>query len=400
MPTETAPSRPAVRARLSPARTGILALVVGVSLALTAAVPSPVPAPAAQAATPTAAEAAATLKVQRATVRGPSLTAVGTTSVPTTLRWASRTGTSTFPGRQVAYGSVRSTGIADGTKTGTVPSWTISSVLAAKSGYTLHVWVPTTAGKQPPLGARYARHGRTVTTTAYPGTTCPKPHGTVIRASPATVKTVALTFDDGPSEWTPHVLDILAAHGVRATFFVIGVQMEKYPHVARRLVAEGHVIANHTYTHPQAVKGSKPYGRFDTLPAWVQRDQLDRTTSRIKSTTGVTPCFFRGPGGWHNSTTTAYLTRQRGMSVVGWNHASGDYASHPRHDPARISKTVAGSTANPGKNPVILFHDGPSAPVYRGNTANALPSIIKFYKDRGYAFTDPAGRKLPTGVPR
>src|SRR4051794_39678203 len=82
----------------------------------------------------------------------------------------------------------------------------------------------------------------------------------VLMAPSGAGRLVALTFDDGPSNWTPQVLEILRSREVRATFFVTGRHVEEYADHARRALAEGHLIANHTHNHPQAVSGSVPYG--------------------------------------------------------------------------------------------------------------------------------------------
>src|SRR3712207_2867320 len=129
--------------------------------------------------------------------------------------------------------------------------------------------------------------------------TCPAPIRAVLDSTPATfASTVALTFDDGPSpRWTPQVLDILRARGVKATFFVIGANVAAHPQIARRIVAEGHLIANHSYSHPN----------FDTLSSAAQASEIDRTTQAIRNATGVRPCFFRGPGGSHHGASVKEL---------------------------------------------------------------------------------------------
>jgi peptidoglycan/xylan/chitin deacetylase (PgdA/CDA1 family) len=103
----------------------------------------------------------------------------------------------------------------------------------------------------------------------------------ILRHTPATCpKTVALTFDDGPSPYTMQVLEILDLHGAYATFFVTGAHVAGRPEVARAIVAAGHAVGNHTYTHPQDVPGSQPRGAFDLLPEPIQADQEVRAPGR------------------------------------------------------------------------------------------------------------------------
>ena len=235
---------------------------------------------------------------------------------------------------------------------------------------------------------------------------CPASAGQRLNATPATTpRTVALTFDDGPTAATPAILDALAARGVRATFFVTGPNVAARPDIARRIVADGHVIANHTWSHPQAVAGSVPFGRFDSLPAAEQESQIDRTTGAIQAATGVRPCFFRGPGGWHNTATTAAITRARGLTIAHWTLASGDSAQAPTTTAASTQAIVSASVSTHA-HPIVLLHDGKASPEPEGqvtsnrsNTVAALPAIIDSYKSKGYTFTDPAGRALETGNP-
>ena len=81
----------------------------------------------------------------------------------------------------------------------------------------------------------------------------------VLRLGPADSKNVALTFDDGPDrQYTPQVLDVLRDKGVKATFFLIGNRVEEYPDVAQRIIQEGHLVGNHTYSHPEIMKATGP----------------------------------------------------------------------------------------------------------------------------------------------
>jgi peptidoglycan/xylan/chitin deacetylase (PgdA/CDA1 family) len=220
---------------------------------------------------------------------------------------------------------------------------------------------------------------------------CPAPKSYVVKTTPATrPKTIALTFDDGPTYNTPAILNVLKRHGVKATFFVIGKHVDSQTRYGRQAVAEGHVIGNHTYSHPTPSKG----GAFNKLTAKQQAYEMDQTTTRIKSKLGVTPCFFRAPGGADSGTTTLKLARARGMSVVNWTYDSQDWRS-PQYASTSFQNTIyANSASTRSAHPILLMHDGGSTQ-YRGNTAAALDRVIRYYKARGYVFTDPNGRVLP-----
>jgi len=96
---------------------------------------------------------------------------------------------------------------------------------------------------------------------------------------------VALTFDDGPSEWTAPILDVMKEHGARATFFVIGEAIEGRESVLRRTAAEGHEIGNHTWSHPA----------LTTIPLDRVREELDFAGDTIERVLGARPRLFRPP---------------------------------------------------------------------------------------------------------
>jgi peptidoglycan/xylan/chitin deacetylase (PgdA/CDA1 family) len=100
------------------------------------------------------------------------------------------------------------------------------------------------------------------------------------------VNEVALTFDDGPSEWTEPILDLLAAHDARATFFVIGSRLAGHDDVVRRIVAEGHEVGNHTWSHPRLARDCD-----ETQIA----DELERTSAAVEEITGSRVRLFRCP---------------------------------------------------------------------------------------------------------
>ncbi|MBO7292589.1 MAG: polysaccharide deacetylase family protein [Clostridia bacterium] len=152
---------------------------------------------------------------------------------------------------------------------------------------------------------------------------------------------VALTFDDGPHpRYTPMILDILAEYDAKATFFVIGKNLEEYGEVAKRVVREGHEIGNHTYSHPTLHGVSK---------GELMREILV-TESLIEETIGTPPSVFRPPEGYCPDGIKA-VASENGFSVILWDIDTRDWAGGNSHDIAEhvMKKTVPGS--------IILFHD-------------------------------------------
>ncbi|MEX2415182.1 MAG: polysaccharide deacetylase [Paenibacillaceae bacterium] len=184
--------------------------------------------------------------------------------------------------------------------------------------------------------------------------------------------TVYLSFDDGPSKWTPMVLDILKQEGVSATFFVLGTLVEKQADTVRRIVEEGHTLGNHTFDH--SYKSLYP----DFSGFW---EQIQHTEQIIMDQTGIRPTVIRAPGGTHGHFDAYYYyyLDQAGYRVYDWNIDSGD--SKKRNVPAdTIVKSVTSGTIPYEAH--VLMHDGSG----HGETVKALPEIIRFFKDKGYRF--------------
>ncbi|MEO0375656.1 MAG: polysaccharide deacetylase family protein [Cyanobacteria bacterium P01_A01_bin.17] len=179
-------------------------------------------------------------------------------------------------------------------------------------------------------------------------------------------KYIALTFDDGPwPEVTNNILYTLKAHGVRATFFVVGLHVQTYPEQLRQVVAEGHVLANHTWNHR--------YHKFSSTEAAVQ---LKKTADIIYKETGVKTALFRPPGGKLHNGLVKYANAQKYSSIM-WSQDSGDTS---RISSSRILANILAG-AKPGA--IILMHDGGGD---RLKTASMLPQAIKELKKRGYQF--------------
>ncbi|MEG4226704.1 polysaccharide deacetylase family protein [Microcoleus sp. N9_B2] len=180
-------------------------------------------------------------------------------------------------------------------------------------------------------------------------------------------KVIALTVDDGPwPETTEQMLDIFKQNDVKATFFWLGQSIESSPEIARRVVAEGHAIGNHTWHH-----------WYDAMDAATAADEIDRTAKLIYETTGVKTTFFRPPGGVLNNGLAKYAKEQN-YSVVMWSVTSAD--TDPRAQPSAFVNNVL-KGAKPGA--IVLMHDGGGD---RSRTVKALPEMIAGLKQQGYRF--------------
>jgi peptidoglycan/xylan/chitin deacetylase (PgdA/CDA1 family) len=188
-------------------------------------------------------------------------------------------------------------------------------------------------------------------------------------------KHVALTFDDGPNpDATPLILDALAQHGVKATFFILGRHAEQWPELVRRVAREGHAIGNHGYFHRKL--------HFKS-PAWVRRD-LELGTRAIEAACGVRPRLFRAPHGFRSPWVTS-IARSLGQHTVGWSLGVWD-SDRPGVD-VIADRTVNG--ARPGA--ILLLHDGDGYDPHgdRVQTARAVPLILDRLLARDYTFDIP-----------
>ena len=186
----------------------------------------------------------------------------------------------------------------------------------------------------------------------------------LIRAGSARAREVALTFDDGPSIYTPQILHVLAQWHVPATFFVIGREAKAYPQFVRAEAQAGDEVGDHTETHaPMSALG--PVG---------QRAQIVDAANAIRAAGARSPKLWRPPYGLFNSTTISILRSLR-MLMVMWTVDTSDYA---RPGVSRIAYTAL-SGARPGA--LILMHDGGGG---RSETVAALPKIIAGLRRRGF----------------
>jgi peptidoglycan/xylan/chitin deacetylase (PgdA/CDA1 family) len=183
---------------------------------------------------------------------------------------------------------------------------------------------------------------------------------------------VSITFDDGPSpKYTPQILDILKQHDVKATFFVVGKHVKKYPDIVKRMVAEGHDVGNHTYNHRDLVPATK---------ATILKE-LRKTDEIIKDTVSVNTTLFRPPRGVYNQAARKTLVEE-GYEIILWSLSSCDWRPN---SPAGILKRIKRFTKN---GTIILFHDSGALVRkeggQRGNTVKALPMVIEYLKEQDY----------------
>jgi peptidoglycan/xylan/chitin deacetylase (PgdA/CDA1 family) len=178
---------------------------------------------------------------------------------------------------------------------------------------------------------------------------------------------VALTIDDGPHPvWTPKILNLLDQHHVPARFCLIGNQVLGHEAVARSVVAAGHQVANHTWSHPSALAH---------FPDDKMRAEIERAQDKIYSTTGQTPTLFRSPGGAWSPSLFAGAAAAR-MVPLDWSDDPRDWT---RPGVQSIISTMV--AVRPGQ--ILLCHDGGGD---RSQTFTALQTVIPTLQARGYQF--------------
>lgn len=193
-------------------------------------------------------------------------------------------------------------------------------------------------------------------------------------------KRVFLTFDDGPSKSvTIPILDILKQENVKATFFLLGSRVDLYPNIVKRQYDEGHYLASHGYSHV--------YSQIYASPQSVL-DEYNKSLASIRNAIGTNefnPHLFRFPGGYKGGKyfpikeQAAVLLEQNGVLNIDWNALTADSAGATTTEEfiAELEKEV------PKHNSVVvLMHDAGT----KQATAQALPAIIKYFRDRGFEF--------------
>lgn len=203
-------------------------------------------------------------------------------------------------------------------------------------------------------------------------------------------KKISITFDDGPDpEWTPKILDVLRDKGVKATFFLIGLEAQKYSAITKRIYNEGHEIGNHTFTHPDISNISKRY--FEV--------ELNLTERFFEGKLGVKPVLFRPPYSIDQEPDTAdqvrplELSQDMGFITVGDKVDPNDWRDNPRRPASEIVADVLSNLppCDPGNlrcGNIVLLHDGGGN---RAETLKALPLIIDGLRERGYDIVPVSG---------
>ncbi|MEG6585198.1 polysaccharide deacetylase family protein [Dendrosporobacter sp. 1207_IL3150] len=196
--------------------------------------------------------------------------------------------------------------------------------------------------------------------------------GRVFSQIDTTQKVVAITFDDGPyPPYTDQILDVLKENNVRATFFVVGKNVDRHPELMKRIHDEGHQIGNHTYNHIDLLKADRD----------MVISEIVKTNKAISSVTGIKPHIVRPPHGFRDPVVLEVMAEQ-GLKVVEWSVMSRDWTNPGVEVIANrvISKAQNGS--------VILLHDGDGIAnqASRAQTVEATRLIIKQLLAEGYTF--------------
>jgi peptidoglycan/xylan/chitin deacetylase (PgdA/CDA1 family) len=179
--------------------------------------------------------------------------------------------------------------------------------------------------------------------------------------APARPGELALTFDDGPNPaWTPRLLEILARHDVRATFFLLGSRAQTEPTLVRQIAAAGHLIGNHSWSHPNLALAS----------ASRIKEELSRTSQTLEEITGAPVRFFRPPFGARRPEVLR-TARRLGMVPVMWNAMTSDWENPSAEAIAGRLIRAIDTLARQGRAANIVLHDGG----HQTPTANRAPSI-------------------------
>lgn len=195
-------------------------------------------------------------------------------------------------------------------------------------------------------------------------------YGRTFTGLPRGTRQLALTYDDGPND--PHtlrLLEVLARHNVRATFFLIGRYVEQRPDIVREIVKSGHVVGNHTFTHPPLIFKS----------AADVRKELSDCRSALHDAIGEHSNLFRPPFGARRPAVLR-IARELGLEPIMWNVTGYDWNAPPSAVIERkVTKQIRGGD-------VILLHDGGHKQMGadRSQTVLATEKLIKRYKQDGY----------------
>ena len=249
-----------------------------------------------------------------------------------------------------------------------VPRFPHVGVWCLVASQALVAWLWVRFGWQVGLPAMVASHVPFWWATLIPDSALFSP---VLRRLPTEEAVVWLTIDDGPSGDTPAILDLLDAHGAKATFFLVGERAQARPDLVREIARRGHGIGNHSATHPQAWFWALPPGRM--------RAEIEATQATLRELTGATPHWFRAVVGMANPFVASVL-KAHGMTRVAWSARGFDaLASDPEAVGRRIERDL-----KPGA--IVLLHEGAK----HGRNVETIQLVLGRLAARGYRAVVPA----------
>jgi peptidoglycan/xylan/chitin deacetylase (PgdA/CDA1 family) len=176
---------------------------------------------------------------------------------------------------------------------------------------------------------------------------------------------IAMTFDDGPhATLTPRLLDLLAKRNIKVTFFVVGQCVQECPDIVKRAAAEGHEIANHSWSHPA----------FSKMSDAAVRSQIERTQQAVEQAAGVTPTLLRPPYGAITERQKQWINKTLGLHVILW---SVDPLDWKYRNAARVSNAIVKETRS---GSIVLAHD------IHASTVDAMESTLDQLQAKGFKF--------------
>jgi peptidoglycan/xylan/chitin deacetylase (PgdA/CDA1 family) len=190
-------------------------------------------------------------------------------------------------------------------------------------------------------------------------------YGPVLSRLPTSERQVWLTIDDGPSDDTEAMLDLLQRHGARATFFLVGERALARPGLVARIRQAGHGIGNHSHTHPQA--------RFWRLGPAAMAAQIGQAQQALATTSGVVPRWYRSVVG-HTNPFVAPAQRRHGLARVAWSARGYDAVD------GDVARVLARIDAGLRPGAIILLHEG--AP--HGNSLAIVQAVLQRLDEKGY----------------